>query len=170
MKITIKSLLDYAEENQISLDSELSFIMDSGCCGDIECLEPYDIDNYGMTRDNKVSVFVRMHPLPGYTSCRAVGQTARDSAALVKTRKELIRQILRADGGSRRDRWEQEGLLNVLSKTGYEMQKRFHVQFHFQNNTYNNTFYSKKAALNNLQQTKRLTDPDAQFFDLRRKK
>ena len=170
MKITVKTLIDYIKENSLSENSDISFVMDSGCCGDIECLEPYEIDDYGKTRDNTVDIFIRFAPLPGYSSCRQVGDTARDSAALKNTRKELIRQILLLDGGYKTDLWAQETLLKVLTKTGYNIEPRFNVKFIFQGNVNNTLFYSKRAALMRLGYIRRVTDPNAQMFDLRRKK
>lgn len=51
-------------------DSSISFLMDSGCCGDFEEMECYDTSVY-----DGVGIAFRLESLPGYGSCRQAANT-----------------------------------------------------------------------------------------------
>jgi hypothetical protein len=53
-------------------DAVVSFLMDSGCCGDYEDMEAYDSETY---KDE--SLVIRLKSLPGYKSCIQAGGTKR---------------------------------------------------------------------------------------------
>lgn len=53
-------------------DADIAFLMNSGCCGDYESLEDYDIDAID---DNYAAIYFKA--LPGYRSCIQVGSTIK---------------------------------------------------------------------------------------------
>ena len=45
-------------------DATISFLMDSGCCGDDESMDAYDFETY-----EDLALIIRLSSLPGYKSC-----------------------------------------------------------------------------------------------------
>lgn len=58
-------------------DADLSFQMQSGCCGEFEEMEISYTDIYEPHRDWQGSLLFRFHALPGYKSCIQAGGTIR---------------------------------------------------------------------------------------------
>lgn len=67
----VKELKD--QLNQLSDEDDVNFLMDSGCCGDYEEMEVYDLDLF---REFKL-LLVRFKALPGYRSCIQSGSTLK---------------------------------------------------------------------------------------------
>ena len=53
-------------------DATVSFLMDSGCCGDHEDMEAYDSETY-----DDSALIIRLSSLPGYKSCIQAGGTKK---------------------------------------------------------------------------------------------
>ena len=68
--MNIKQLRDAIAN--MSDDIEISFYMDSGCCGDFEEMTAYDIENY----DNQL-LTIRFNSLPGYRNCRTAANNKK---------------------------------------------------------------------------------------------
>lgn len=62
---------------QADPESDVSFEMFSGCCGDVEFMSVIDTDIF---KDEKIGSWVRVYfaPLPGYYSCIQVGSTIKN--------------------------------------------------------------------------------------------
>lgn len=56
-------------------DTNISFQMSSGCCGDYEELDVYDIES-GSAKEGSYLIF-RFEALPGYETCRKAGATKK---------------------------------------------------------------------------------------------
>jgi hypothetical protein len=71
-------------------DDEVMFQMQSGCCGDVDTLEPVyeepELFVYSTRRDQKIERFVLIDfkPLPGYFTCRQAGSTIRGHEEYMK--------------------------------------------------------------------------------------
>lgn len=53
-------------------DAEITFLMNSGCCGDYETMIAYDSDSHG---DSLLLIY--FEALPGYRSCRTAANTSK---------------------------------------------------------------------------------------------
>ena len=53
-------------------DADVSFLMDSGCCGDYEDMTAYDSEAY-----EDSSLVIRLNSLPGYKTCRTASNTRK---------------------------------------------------------------------------------------------
>lgn len=67
-----------AKEALLALDDDanIMFLMASGCCGDTESLEAYDID---LIDTNYLAIYFKA--LPGYRSCIQVASTIKADKA-----------------------------------------------------------------------------------------
>lgn len=87
MNLKVKELLEILQK--CNPENDISFAMDSGCCGDYEEMEFSDISHY--EGDSKIKLpdgtiehtpysypFIRLQSLPGYQSCRQTGATKRN--------------------------------------------------------------------------------------------
>ena len=66
---------------QADPESEVSFEMSSGCCGDWEDMTCYDVDLMGTDYKGNIPggyyVRILLESVPGYKSCRQAGDTKR---------------------------------------------------------------------------------------------